>query len=403
MALQFMLKGAGKANKKNTTPLPVFVRYSYNGSECRISAKKKVAPAHWDFVKERPLSSYPGGPTNLGRYLTRLKGEVERAVTDLENEGEIPAPDLVKERYAQNAGGIGRIKVGILAAWKEYLQRGAKTKAPRTILNEKASYNSFAAYLESIGKTGLSLPRLDAKIIAGYGDHLAGCTLNTKSKKLKHFKAFLKDLDHPLTKIITFKEQPGDKIFLTLGELSAIQAHNFGKNLKLDRVRDLFVLQCHTALRVSDLKRLEEAHIGDTLNIRAQKNKRFISLPISPTIKAIFEKYNNRLPVISDQRYNEYIKEVAKDAIPKSKVEVTEYREGKTTHVVKFKHEVLTSHDAVRTYITLKAQMGMPITKIAYYTGKTVAIILRNYLGIDEEEARRDADKYDFPVMKVAK
>lgn len=421
MAIQLMLKGS-KADKKNkSVELPIFLRYSHNGMECLISTKKKISPAHWDESKEKPRNSYPGGPVNLSRYLTKFKGEVEKAVTDIQNDGEDPAPDLVKERYTQNVGGVQRIKSTVLSAWRSRLLERARKKSNSTNKNEKDSFASFENYLESIGKTGISLPKLNKDIISGYEDFLsrertrdngkkdddgkkklAPYTLNTKGKKLKHLKAFLKSVDHPITKYIEFKEKPGNKIWLTQNELALFQTHDFSNNPRLDRVRDLFVLQCHTGLRVSDLKRLNKAHLNEGLTIRAQKNKELIKMPITPSIKTILEKYNYVLPEISDQKYNDYIKEVAEKIIPDSEVEITEYRGGQTIHTTRKKHEEISSHDAVRTFITLKAQLGMPISSIAVLTGKTVAVILKNYLGKDEGQAQKDALKYDFSLMAVS-
>lgn len=42
--------------------------------------------------------------------------------------------------------------------------------------------------------------------------------------------------------------------------------------------------------------------------------------------------------------------------------------------------KLISSHDAVRTFITISAEKGIPVPSIARITGKTVAVLLRNYL-----------------------
>src|SRR5690606_3861505 len=133
---------------------------------------------------------------------------------------------------------------------------------------------------------------------------------------------------------------------------SLFQAHKFKKKSRLDRIRDLFVLQCHTGLRVSDLKRINKAHIkGDVLEIRAFKNNEEISLDINPTIEAILKKYDYQIDTqlkISDQKYNDGIKAVAKAVIPDTEIEVWQYVKGVKKPDTVLKYTELSSHCAVR-------------------------------------------------------
>src|SRR5690606_16628762 len=153
--------------------------------------------------------------------------------------------------------------------------------------------------------------------------------------------------DDEIVEAISYKEKPTTKIWLTKEELFMFQTFDFSRDKRLDRVRDLFVLQCHTGLRVSDLKRISRTHIkGDIIEIRAYKNSRDIRLPITPAIRGILEKYEYQLPIISDQRYNDFIKEVAEKVIPKTKIEVWQYKGGEKKKREPMKYEELSSHAA---------------------------------------------------------
>jgi integrase len=211
-------------------------------------------------------------------------------------------------------------------------------------------------------------------------------------------------VDHPAVKHIAPKEKPGNKIFVTEEELKKFADYDLKDKPNLDRVRDLFILQCATGLRVSDLMRLGKQHIhGDFILLRAFKNRSDLRIPVVPQIQEIMKKYDFKIPSISSDTYNYYLKELAKDVIPKSTVEITEERNNQKIHKTALKHDVLSSHAAVRTFITLSAQRGMPVSSIAKITGKTVAVLLRNYLGLDESQAARDMIKYWGDVkMKIA-
>jgi hypothetical protein len=135
------------------------------------------------------------------------------------------------------------------------------------------------------------------------------------------------------------------------------------------------------------------------LIITSQKTNTEVKIPVMLQISEIFKKYNDQLPVISDQNYNDYLKEVMAKAIPLSRIEITENR-GYAVKKKQYKHEVLSSHHAIKTFVTLMAQAGVPITSIAVIVGKKVVTLLNHYLGEDQEQAQKDFVKY-FPTLMM--
>ncbi|HYC83883.1 MAG TPA: phage integrase SAM-like domain-containing protein [Chryseosolibacter sp.] len=396
MAYQFMLK------KKGAADAFIYLRYSYKETECLIATGKKIAVKHWDENTDKPKNSYPGGKVTLERLLTTILGQVQKAATELENEGEEPTADEVKKRYNENKSGVVRGATKAVTLWEQFIKEGEGKKDPKTIENETDSLETFKAFCKEKKKESLTMRKITKEVITAYELYLAPMAANTKAKKLKHFKAFLRSQKHASTELVKFKEVPGDKIFLTEEELTAFELHTLPDHPHLRPVRDLLVLQCATGLRVSDLKRIGPEHIqGNDVLVRARKNDEFIRIPLSKRVADILARYNYRLPTIADQTYNEQIKDLAEVVIPESKVEVTEYRNGKKTITTCFKYSVLTSHCNVRTFITLAAGRGMPVPSIAAITGKSVLTLLRSYLNPNQEQAYKHYLEYDRPTMTV--
>ena len=86
---------------------------------------------------------------------------------------------------------------------------------------------------------------------------------------------------------------------------------------KLERVRDLFLFQCRTALSYVDMSLLEpeDFKIDSVdgilyINKKRKKNGMEFFVVVLPEPLAIAQKYNYRLPIISCQRYNDYLKEI---------------------------------------------------------------------------------------------
>lgn len=110
-------------------------------------------------------------------------------------------------------------------------------------------------------------------------------------------------------------------IFLTPEELKSMEIHQFNQR-RLQEVADMFIFCCYTGLAYREMASLEPKHIikgfdgNQWIQIQREKNDKPISVPLLPKVKAIIEKYktNNStllLPVISNQKFNSYLKEIA--------------------------------------------------------------------------------------------
>ena len=107
--------------------------------------------------------------------------------------------------------------------------------------------------------------------------------------------------------------------YLTPEELHSLENHVFSQK-RLEQVRDMFVFCCYTGLPYQEMASLEAKHIVKKfddkfwIDMFRQKTKKQFSLPLLPKAIEILDKYKNDkelLPIISNQKFNSYIKEVA--------------------------------------------------------------------------------------------
>ena len=113
-----------------------------------------------------------------------------------------------------------------------------------------------------------------------------------------------------------------DRGYLTQEELDII-ANKVFVSKRLSQVRDIFVFSCYTGLSFVDIDNLREEHIQRSFDgniwIKTKRQKTLVNsnVPLLDVPKAILEKYKNRqpngklLPVISNQKMNEYLDEIA--------------------------------------------------------------------------------------------
>lgn len=104
--------------------------------------------------------------------------------------------------------------------------------------------------------------------------------------------------------------------FCTPEEIDLLKNHAFAAE-RLAKVRDLFLVQCFSGVSYCDLIRLKKytlTHIDGIPVLQDTRKKTDVTphtIPLIPELLEILERYKWELPIISNQKYNTYIKEVA--------------------------------------------------------------------------------------------
>lgn len=108
-------------------------------------------------------------------------------------------------------------------------------------------------------------------------------------------------------------------VYLNQKELDKLEQHTF-KQARLNQVKDMFVFCCYTGLAYQEMSNLKQEHLIEGfdgaiwIQMMRQKTKSKVSLPLLPTASKIIDKYkdeNRLLPIISNQKFNSYLKEIA--------------------------------------------------------------------------------------------
>lgn len=103
--------------------------------------------------------------------------------------------------------------------------------------------------------------------------------------------------------------------YLDESELQMIAVHQFRSD-RLQRVADLFLIQCYTGISYVDLNQINRNNVISSGKYqviigRRQKTGTVFKVPMIAQVRRIVNKYNWTLPQISNQKYNAYIKEIA--------------------------------------------------------------------------------------------
>ncbi|WP_124642409.1 site-specific integrase [Amniculibacterium aquaticum] len=190
------------------------------------------------------------------------------------------------------------------------------------------------------------------------------------------------------------------KIYLSFDELKKIKNTTYTDDY-LDNARDWLLISCYTGQRVSDFLKFTSSMIrvndtGKFIDLRQQKTGKNVTAPILPQVEEILRKRNGEFPrKISDQRYNEYIKEVCKqagiDTITRGKkAEVIGKGEVREIAGEYPKYELITSHCGRRSFAT-HFYGKMKNSEIMNVTGHSSENMLLVYIGKTSKETTAES------------
>lgn len=177
-------------------------------------------------------------------------------------------------------------------------------------------------------------------------------------------------------------------ISLTLDELQRIESiGNLPQHLQI--ARDFLSICCRTGQRISDVKRINSLAISSgTWQIHQKKGSRqkqkIVELPLvgfcAPVID-IVNKYGGKLPEISEQHLNKHIKTLCKRAGITQEIYIERWQGNKKIRIPGPKYEYISTHSGKKTFITILASQGTPLSVISDFTGTSQKTIERHYLG----------------------
>jgi len=233
-----------------------------------------------------------------------------------------------------------------------------------------------------------------------YNDFLNFCitekkqSANTLHRNIGLFKTFLHwSLKNKKTTNIEFieftkpKKQPTTEIALNINQVTEIFNFDLTNNKRLEKVRDVFLIGCLTGQRFSNFKNFSNKDIvGNSILVPDCKNKeKLLSIPLMKVTKEILEKYDYNLPIITNQKFNEYIKEV---------FELIDYKMN-TKRIRRYGKEIeeenipfykrISSHTARRSFITIMLNQGVPAKIIMSITGHTSLSVFITYYKPDDD------------------
>lgn len=193
-------------------------------------------------------------------------------------------------------------------------------------------------------------------------------------------------------------------IFLTWDELNRLREFKIPFNKQaLERVRDVFLFQCFTGLRYSDVFNLRRSDIkGDHIEVTTVKTSDSLIIELNNHSKAILDKYKDVafeydkvLPVITNQKMNDYLKELAELAGIDEPIRQTYYKGNERIDDVTPKYALLGTHAGRRTFICNALALGIPPQVVMKWTGHSDYKAMKPYIDITDDIKANAMSKFN--------
>lgn len=377
----FYLTGTAKSGNK------VILTKIFSGSSLILSASTglRVRPSDWNKQRQAVKTTDPLAD-DKNSFLDSIRSKVIKVSMDDTLQG---TSELIRILEAELNLSTAHNGAGFLKAFSECLEDKQKRLQPSSLKHYFALPEKLLAYEQKIGKE-LSFNFWNPITMQDFYDfltnelHLLNDTATTVIKTLKSFLNW--GLSRSMHRNDRYKGfavrwEYHSPLILTPNEIQALQLLP-PQSEALEKTRDLFLFSVYTLQRHSDIKQFHTSQLssdGHSWKVYQQKTRRHVTVPLSAQAKDILERRALSLPEMSQQKLNKHLKRLAELAGITQEVERVSFSGKRRIVTRERKCDLISTHTARRTGVTLLIQAGAPLPLIQKLTGHSKITTLLKY------------------------
>jgi len=362
----------------------------------KISTREKVHPSEWNAKTQRVKKSFEGY-SDFNQFLDHIEAEAKRIPREILANGRIVTSEELKERLLLSLGKQRKVTdLNVSEAFNQFFE-SKKGKLSENYLKSMTTLKNHLKTFETAKRYKITFERLNLAFYELFTSYLmndCGQTNNTVGTNISRLKYFLKwSSKMGYNKFTDYKESEFKAIesetemtYLTEEELFKLYELPLTKNSRLYNVRESFCFGCFTGLRFSDIAKIREDDVReDELILTIQKTRENTTIPLNDFAKDILERNSFRLPVISNQKSNDYIKELCEKAKINDNIKITRFKGAERIELVEPKYKLITTHTARRTFVTISLEKGMRPEMVMAITGHKSYKNFKKYIKLTDK------------------
>ena len=414
--------------KKNgvliTENVPIRMRVNFASKRIEFTTGYRIDSAKWDTDKQRVKNGCSNklkqSASEINASLLEYYTEIQSIFKRFEVEDVMPTPEQIKEAFNALHKPVSEepkpkkeaLPCDFFQVFDDFVE-----DCGRQNNWTDSTFEKFAAVKNHLTnfREGLTFEFFDERGLNDYVGYLRDVKEmrnTTIGKQLSFLKWFLrwafKKGVHQNNAYDSYKPKLKSTqkkiIFLTWDELNRLREFKIPSNKQaLERVRDVFLFQCFTGLRYSDVFNLRRSDIkGDHIEVTTVKTSDSLIIELNNHSKAILDKYKDVafeddkvLPVITNQKMNDYLKELAELAGIDEPIRQTYYKGNERIDDVTPKYALLGTHAGRRTFICNALALGIPPQVVMKWTGHSDYKAMKPYIDIADDIKANAMSKFN--------
>ncbi len=406
-------------NKRANTPaqsIQIYIRISKDKTFI-YSIGERINPKLWDKDKQHAKKSYIGSP-QLNYKLDTIKTSISQIVREIETDARKKNENIslsciknVLDKYFNKSTDIDKTLFQTLDLFSSIRKNDVSINFLKKITTLKNHLTEF----EQVEKYPISFDTINLLFYDKFRSYQwktkKNCNSTTYSM-INVLKIFLNwctargintNIEFKKFKVLSDKV---DTIHLTSDELFAILNLDLSKSPHLDNVRNVFCFACFTGARFSDVDNLRWNDIRNNVwYLRTIKTNDILMIPLNGYAVSIIDQYKGEdrpLRVISNHKMNDYLKTICEKANIIENIKVTTYIGAKRTETIYQKFELVGTHTARRTFITLSLEKGMSPEVVMAMTGHKDYRTFKKYIKITDKVKQNEMNRvWTAPHLKI--
>lgn len=314
-------------------PVPIYLRITVAGVPKETSVGRKCDPEFWNSEFHR-ASGKGENVRLLNTYLDSLERKVEESHTQMSKDRKEITAGTLRDHF----NGVEQKRPMVVEIFTRHNKKIEELVGTEYEKETLKTYNTSLGHIREFirkhyKKEDVVIDVLDYVFISEFEHYLktkGGIQPISAKKYITHLKSVI-NTQCVLTKLLSGnpflqyknKAKPNIRQFLDKEELNKLE-NKVIKIERVERVRDLFLFCCYTGLSYADIAKLRKAEIGTGVGngkwifTNRKKTATNTNVPLIAPAMALIEKYKDHpmceetvFPVLSNQRMNSYLKEVA--------------------------------------------------------------------------------------------
>ena len=417
----FTLESRKKDGVLITENVPIRMRVNFASKRIEFTTGYRIDATKWDADKQRVKNGCSNklkqSASEINASLLEYYTEIQSIFKRFEVEDVMPTPEQIKEAFNALHKPVSEepkpkkeaLPCDFFQVFDDFVE-----DCGRQNNWTDSTFEKFAAVKNHLTnfREGLTFEFFDERGLNDYVGYLRDVKEmrnTTIGKQLSFLKWFLrwafKKGVHQNNAYDSYKPKLKSTqkkiIFLTWDELNRLREFKIPFNKQaLERVRDVFLFQCFTGLRYSDVFNLRRSDIkGDHIEVTTVKTSDSLIIELNNHSKAILDKYKDVafeydkvLPVITNQKMNDYLKELAGIDEP---IRQTYYKGNERIDDVTPKYALLGTHAGRRTFICNALALGIPPQVVMKWTGHSDYKAMKPYIDIADDIKANAMSKFN--------